>query len=47
MCIRDRIIMRAEGEVADIINSNVGYADGYGAVKAMYRKGAVSYTHLR
>lgn len=39
LSLNAEIIMRAEGEVADIINSNVGYADGYGAVKAMYRKG--------
>ena len=35
LSLNAEIIMRAEGEVADIINSNVGYADGYGAVKAM------------
>ena len=34
LSLNAEIIMRAEGEVADIINSNVGYADGYGAVKA-------------
>ena len=38
LSLNAEIIMRAEGEVADIINSNVGYADGYGAVKAMYVK---------
>lgn len=39
LSLNAEIIMKAEGEVADIINSNIGYADGYGAIKAMCRKG--------
>jgi UDP-N-acetyl-D-mannosaminouronate:lipid I N-acetyl-D-mannosaminouronosyltransferase len=39
LSLNAEIIMRAEGKIADIINSNIGYADGYGAVKAMYHKG--------
>lgn len=39
LSLNAEIIMKAEGKVADIINSNIGYADGYGAIKALYRKG--------
>lgn len=39
LSLNAEIIMKAEGRLADIINSNIGYADGYGAVKAMSRKG--------
>lgn len=39
LSLNAEIIMKAEGKVADIINSNIGYADGYGAIKVLYRKG--------
>lgn len=39
LSLNAEIIMRAEGKVADIINSNIGYADGYGAIMAMCYKG--------
>jgi len=39
LSVNAEIIMRAEGKVADIINAHIGYADGYGAVKVLCRKG--------
>jgi len=39
LSVNAEIIMRAEGKVADIFNAHIGYADGYGAVKALCRKG--------
>ena len=39
LSLNAEIIMKAEGEVADIINSNIGYADGYGAIKSDVSQG--------
>lgn len=39
LSLNAEIIMKAEGKIVDIINSNIGYADGYGAIKAMCNKG--------
>jgi len=39
LSINAEIIINARGEIAEIINQNVGYADGAGAVKALKKKG--------
>lgn len=39
LSLNAEIIMKAEDDVAEIINNNIGYADGYGAIKAMNQKG--------
>lgn len=40
LSLNAEIIMKSSGRVADIINRNIGYADGFGAVKALEQKGA-------
>ena len=40
LSLNAEIIIRADGEVANIINEHVGYADGFGAVKVLKSKGA-------
>lgn len=40
------IIMKAKDDVVNIINENIGYADGYGAVKALQAKGIKNVSRI-
>jgi UDP-N-acetyl-D-mannosaminouronate:lipid I N-acetyl-D-mannosaminouronosyltransferase len=40
LSLNAEIIVRAKGDVANLINEHVGYADGFGAVKVLKSKGA-------
>lgn len=39
-------VVNADKELVDIINKNIGYCDGAGAVKALRRKGAIDATRI-
>ncbi len=39
LSLNAEIIVKAEGDIADIINNNIGYADGFGPVKVLESRG--------
>ena len=46
LSLNAEIIVRAKGDVADLINEHIGYADGFGAVKVLKSKGAMNVERI-
>jgi len=46
LSLNAEIIVRAQGEVADLINEHIGYADGFGAVKVLKSKGVANIERI-
>ncbi len=46
LSLNAEIIMKAEGSISDIINRNIGYADGFGTVLALRQKGVKNVARI-